>query len=48
MKNIFKKPKKECPKCRSNKVISIVYGDIIGWEEVLQQIKDGEFEPGGC
>ena len=30
------------------KVIPIVYGDIVGGEEVLQQIKDGEFEPGGC
>ena len=40
--------KRKCPKCGSDKVIPIVYGDIVGGEEVLQQIKDGEFEPGGC
>ena len=40
--------KRNCPKCGSDKVIPIVYGDIDGSPEVMQQIKNNELEPGGC
>ena len=40
--------KRKCPKCGSDKVIPIVYGDIDGSPEVMQQIKNEEIEPGGC
>ncbi len=40
--------KRNCPKCGSDKVIPIVYGDIDGSLEVMQQIKNEEIDPGGC
>ncbi len=39
--------KRNCPKCGSDKVISIVYG-LIEDPDAIQQIKNGEFEPGSC
>ena len=40
--------KRQCPKCHSEKVIPIVYGDIDGSPHVMQQIENGEIETGGC
>jgi hypothetical protein len=40
--------KKKCPKCGSNKVIPIVYGDIDGSPETMKKIEDNEISPGGC
>jgi hypothetical protein len=37
-----------CPKCGSNKVIPIVYGDIDGSPETMKQIENNEILPGGC
>ena len=48
MNNFLKKSKKGCPKCGSGKIIPIVYGDIDGSPQVMQQIEDGEIETGGC
>jgi|SaaInlStandDraft_6_1057023.scaffolds.fasta_scaffold292915_1 hypothetical protein len=36
-----------CPKCRSDKVIPIVYG-LIDSPDAIQKIKNGEFDSGGC
>tara|TARA_B100000686_G_C16616089_1_gene876535 strand:- start:897 stop:1112 length:216 start_codon:yes stop_codon:yes gene_type:complete len=40
--------KKKCPKCGSNKVIPIVYGDIDGSPETMKKIENNEISPGGC
>jgi hypothetical protein len=40
--------KRKCPKCGSDKVIPIVYGDIDGSPEVIEQVKNNEIESGGC
>tara|TARA_B100000315_G_scaffold256349_1_gene302052 strand:- start:48 stop:275 length:228 start_codon:yes stop_codon:yes gene_type:complete len=39
---------RNCPKCGSDKVIPIVYGEMVDSPKVIQQVEDGEFDPGGC
>ena len=40
-------PKKQCPECKSEKVIPIQYG-YIDAPDAIEQIKNGEFATGGC
>ena len=40
-------PKKQCPECKSKKVIPIHYGYIDN-PDAIERIKNGEFPTGGC
>lgn len=37
-----------CPKCKSEKVVKIVYGYIVNMEECKKEIEDGIITLGGC
>jgi hypothetical protein len=39
--------KKQCPECKSEKVIPIHYG-YIDDPDAIERIKNGEFATGGC
>tara|TARA_B100000676_G_scaffold277669_1_gene299497 strand:- start:273 stop:473 length:201 start_codon:yes stop_codon:yes gene_type:complete len=39
--------KKQCPECKSEKIMPIKYGYIDN-PEALKQIENGEFATGGC
>ena len=40
-------PKKQCPECKSEKVIPLHY-EYIDDPDAIEQIKNGEFATGGC